>query len=91
MKEETIKFYLREVCDTINEVFKTANINYSVDDYNKPLTGEPFSLNGINMVYLFMGLERRLGKPIYIPVEDKYCFFTIRTIAEFLTNQSSSN
>jgi len=91
MKEATISFYAKEVCDTINEVFKSANIKYGVEDYNKPLTGEPFGINGINMVYLFMGLERRLGKRIYIPAENKYCFFTIDSIAEFLTNYCSAS
>lgn len=72
------------VCDTIDEVFKLANLDYSIEDYDKPLTGNKFGLGAIELAYLFMALEKRLGMRFHISESQRMCFYTINSIAGYL-------
>lgn len=85
MRKTDVSYYKREVCDTIDATFSYANLQYGVEDHGKPLTVEPFNFDGIDMMYFFMALEKRFGTHFEIPVEDKYCFYTIDAIAKQLS------
>lgn len=55
------------------------------ENYNKPLTGDLFLLNGRDLVYLFMELEKQLKIRIDAKKITDYQFNTIHGILKLLS------
>ena len=60
------------------------------DNYDKPLTGNVFHFNALNMAYLFFEVEKNLGLKIDAEKILDYEFNTINGIAEVILAQMQS-
>jgi acyl carrier protein len=81
MIEETIS---EQIAEILCQKFHRSQDTLEKKNWNKPLTGEPFYLTDIDMVYLLFELEKQYDKHVDSEYLDNYGFSTISKIANIL-------
>jgi hypothetical protein len=83
MKEKNISNHVVEI---ICRKFHRPYDILEKKNWDKPLTGEPFYLSGIEMVYLLFELEKQYGKCVNSKYLDNYGYCTISNITHIMEN-----
>lgn len=83
MKEDGIS---NDVVEILGQKFHRTGDILEKKNWDKPLTGQPFYLSCVELVYLLFELEKQYGKRIYNKDLDNYGFCTINNIAGIIEN-----
>ncbi|MBU5331794.1 hypothetical protein KQI61_06260 [Anaerocolumna aminovalerica] len=83
MKEENIN---NQVVEVLYRKFNRPYKFLERKNWEKPLTGEPFYLSDIEMVYLLFELEKKYSKCVNSECLGNYGYNTIRNITNIMEN-----
>lgn len=81
MNEETTS---KKVIDIIYQKFNRPSDILLKKNWSKPLTGEPFYLSDVEMVYLLFEIERQYGERVNGKDLDDYSYCTINDIINIM-------